>query len=370
MVNKTILIISPEAWGANFVSKHHYANYLAKDNTVYFLNPVENSIINPLGNVNLKVEHIKENLVQLNYQNLLPRLNDFPKFIQSQIYKKQAQQIQDSLGIKQFDIVWNFDPNRFWNQENWITDKTIYHAVDDHKSSFEQNCSLNSTITIIVSEYLRSKFEHPNLHFIGHGADVNAESTKIKIELPQGNSIKLGLIGNFLSSNIDFKKLIEIAIYFKDTIDLVLIGPFKMKGNLGGIENNDIRSNINTLEKMKNVHFLGSKPSSQINSYIETFDMNLILYKDFKKNIYPHKLMQYLLSGKLTITSYIYGIQESEIIPFISQKNNNNIIQIIEKAITQIDYWNKIEFVKKRKEFAIFNSYENKINKINNLLYD
>ena len=37
--NKTILIISPERWGTNFVSKHHYALELAKNNNVYFLNP-------------------------------------------------------------------------------------------------------------------------------------------------------------------------------------------------------------------------------------------------------------------------------------------------------------------------------------------
>ena len=37
--NKTILLISPETWGPVKVSKHHYANYLAKANQVYFFNP-------------------------------------------------------------------------------------------------------------------------------------------------------------------------------------------------------------------------------------------------------------------------------------------------------------------------------------------
>src|SRR5450755_3125876 len=40
--NKTILIISPQAWGQMYISKHHYAITLAKlGNTVYFLNPPE-----------------------------------------------------------------------------------------------------------------------------------------------------------------------------------------------------------------------------------------------------------------------------------------------------------------------------------------
>jgi len=117
MKNKIILIISPEAWGTNFVSKHHYANYLSKNNTVYFLNPVFSSKINPFGKINIEVENIKENLVKVNYQNLLPKLNKFPKFIQNYIFKRQAKQIQKKLNISKFDIVWSFDPFRFWNQK-------------------------------------------------------------------------------------------------------------------------------------------------------------------------------------------------------------------------------------------------------------
>jgi len=135
MVNKTILLISPEAWGTNFVSKHHYASYLAKNNTVYFLNPVLSSKINPFGKIEIEVKKIKENLVQVNYQNLLPKLNRLPKFIQNYIFKKQAKQIQQALKIRKFDIVWTFDPRRFWNQQNWKTDKSIYHTVDFHSNS-------------------------------------------------------------------------------------------------------------------------------------------------------------------------------------------------------------------------------------------
>jgi hypothetical protein len=36
---KNILLISPESWGQNHVSKHHYATELSKNNKIYFLNP-------------------------------------------------------------------------------------------------------------------------------------------------------------------------------------------------------------------------------------------------------------------------------------------------------------------------------------------
>ena len=42
--NKTILILSPQAWGTMFLSKHHYAVELARlGNRVYYLNPPETS---------------------------------------------------------------------------------------------------------------------------------------------------------------------------------------------------------------------------------------------------------------------------------------------------------------------------------------
>ena len=41
LISKTILIISPESWGKNKVSKHHYALAFAKqDHKVLFLTTV------------------------------------------------------------------------------------------------------------------------------------------------------------------------------------------------------------------------------------------------------------------------------------------------------------------------------------------
>ena len=72
-INKKIIIISPESWGINFVSKHHYAKELAnKGNEVYFLNPPsdKNELIN-----------IEKNLYVINYKNILRGINKLPVFI-------------------------------------------------------------------------------------------------------------------------------------------------------------------------------------------------------------------------------------------------------------------------------------------------
>jgi hypothetical protein len=158
MKNKTILLISPEAWGANFVSKHHYAASLAKDNIVFFLEPVKSSKVDPFGHVNVNVVKVNENLFRIDYKNLLPRLNNLPRFVQRILYKKQAKQIQGSLKINEFDVVWSFDPYRFWDLNWFKTKKKIYHAVDVHRAKFEKDIAQSADLVVIVSQFLRGRF--------------------------------------------------------------------------------------------------------------------------------------------------------------------------------------------------------------------
>ena len=61
LTNKTILVISPQAWGQMYLSKHHYALTLAQlGNTVYFLNPPKQG--NYGSKEQVKIVSLKENL--------------------------------------------------------------------------------------------------------------------------------------------------------------------------------------------------------------------------------------------------------------------------------------------------------------------
>ena len=99
MKNKIILLISPEAWGKSFVSKHHYASYLSKNNTVCFLNPVKGAKINAFGNVGVQTKKINNNLIEVSYENLVPRLNKLNKKVQNFFYKKLSRILKMSVSI-------------------------------------------------------------------------------------------------------------------------------------------------------------------------------------------------------------------------------------------------------------------------------
>src|SRR5579862_3671957 len=66
LAGKTILVISPQAWGDMLISKHHYALELARrGNQVYFLNPPDNDHWNLKGpdkRIQIRVSKVNPNL--------------------------------------------------------------------------------------------------------------------------------------------------------------------------------------------------------------------------------------------------------------------------------------------------------------------
>jgi hypothetical protein len=370
MTNKTILLISPEAWGTNFVSKHHYANYLSKHNTVYFLNPVKNSIINPFGNVNLEVEIIKENLFQLNYQNLLPRLNNLPKFIQKYIYNKQAKQIQKALGISVFDIVWSFDPYRYWNQKVWKTDKSIYHTVDFHPNAkYELNISNTSSLSLAVTPLIIETLSNSTTktYRIGHGADIDNFTIDNSIKIPGHNQIKACYTGNF-HRHIDYDLLTQMAKE-NPSLDFIMIGPIHSNNLSSG---GQIQQNkLNKLKIQENIFLVGSVPSHQLMSYLSQCHINLVLFKkEFEiTHCSPHKLMAYFYSGNITLSNYIDEHKNTDSDIILMLKDITNCSSKLNEIIKNTSKFDSIKLKEKRKQFAISNSYDRKIEEISNLLY-
>jgi len=364
MKNKKILLISPEAWGANFVSKHHYANNLAKHNTVYFLNPVLSSKINPFGKINIELKNVKENLVQVNYQNLLPRLNRLPKLIQKYLFNKQAKQIQKALKVSKFDIVWSFDPHRFWNQTFWIAHRTIYHTVDFHpNTSYEYDLIKSSDLKLSISNHIPSKEISKDNSFqtINHGFDnLNTKADLKNIAIPGKNNKKAVYVGN-VANLLDKVRLNQLAINHSD-IDFILIGP-NSNSNLS------IANKEKTIIFANNVFCIGELNANMIDLYLRQCDINLLILKNRKgiKNINSHKLMHYFYSGNITISDWLMDYTDNSILNMA--KSPEEFETLFSKVIHNLNFYNSTELKEKRKQFALANTYENKIEIINNLLY-
>src|SRR5688500_879282 len=129
LVNKTVLIISPEPWDHLAVSKHHYARtLLSNNNRVYFLNP-------PGQQNRLRNADEDDNVRVIDYSSYRG-INKMPSFIRDQINLILINRIK-KLCATDFDVVWSFDSFRFQNLDLWRTRRKIYHVVDVHIAPLE-----------------------------------------------------------------------------------------------------------------------------------------------------------------------------------------------------------------------------------------
>ena len=120
-LDKNILLISPEPWGDNHVSKHHYALELVKKGAnVFFLNGPSQLFSKTV---------IEGGVVVLDYKPKYRGLGKMPKIISAYLLKKEVSALEVQFQLS-FDVIWNFDSSRFFNLSA-IKDKLrICHIVD------------------------------------------------------------------------------------------------------------------------------------------------------------------------------------------------------------------------------------------------
>ena len=364
MQNKTILLISPEPWGINFVSKHHYSNYLSKENKVYFLNPPSGFSKNLFKGIQCKTEKITESLTVVNYLNLLPRLNELPKIITSNIYQKQAKAIQKEIGIDHFDIVWSFDPNRFFDQAVWKTEKTLYHTVDVHQNKlFEDKIINSSDVVLSLSESILSKKVDKKIDIIGHGFNQPDDNIMQKV-IPGNNALKAVYLGN-VSNLLDLKRLKTLSIKFPK-IDFIIIGPYRNSN----LSHAGLNIELDAIKKLPNVYLIGEIPADEIQPYLRSCQINLFIIKH-RENIpliNSHKLMDYFYTGNITLADELLDYKGFDRDIMIQTNTSIDYIKELEIIVKNLSSLNSEELKKKRRTYAIANTYAHKILAIEKLL--
>jgi hypothetical protein len=236
--NKNILLISPESWDHIFVSKHHYAIWLAKKrNSVYFLNPPGRSCS--------VTKTIYDNIYEIHYAGFLRGLRKFPGILRKWITRRKYQKIEKLAGVK-FDVVWSFDNSVFYDF-GALPDSVlkISHIVDYNQDFQSAHAARSADICLCVAEVIRKRLlsYNKNTHKIQHGFNP-VESPCLS--LPGPNKIKAVYAGNLSIPFIDWEILVDV-IKKQPDVDFIFIGP--------GIEHHRITDYIRVLKSSDNVFF-------------------------------------------------------------------------------------------------------------------
>ncbi|MEP2023593.1 MAG: hypothetical protein ABJH98_02965 [Reichenbachiella sp.] len=356
--NQNILLISPEAWGQNFVSKHHYAIELSNKNMVYFLNPPS---------AGFQTKKINDQLITVDYSPLFKGLRKLPTFLNQWLIKKEIQHLEKKLHTT-FDVIWNFDSSRFFNLNLFSNKLKICHIVDMAENIQRNLLAQTSDICFCTSDFIVKELNpfNQNVHKINHGYHSNAEY--YDIEEGFNSNIQVGYVGNLSRKAIDWPNIFSI-IENHPNCEFNFIGNYK-KSNLS--DQNLNSETLDRLNSFKNVQLLGPKNSQLIPSYLKKFDILLCAYKienkeDVQQHSNLHKTMEYLGSGKVIVSSYSDEYKNNKELLEMAMPNEDIVIKF-EQVVNNITLYNSQEKQKERITFALSNSYKNQLKKINLIL--
>ena len=180
--------------------------------------------------------------------------------------------------------------------------------------------------------------------------------------------VKVGLSGNFLRPEIDHPVLLRI-LQSNPAIQFNFFGKIDYK--IGSDE--EVISFIKAINQLSNVTIHGSLSPHVLAERLRGVDAFLICYdinKDQSKGTNYHKLLEYLATGKVTITNNVtsYKDQPELVVMNESRDNNNCLPDIFQKVISNLKYYNTLELQQKRIRFAEKFRYDSQLEKIESLL--
>lgn len=157
---------------------------------------------------------------------------------------------------------------------------------------------------------------NPHTYLIPHAADIEhflkaaLPETKVPRDLADISKPVIGLIGVLDKQRIDVE-LISYLANSNPQYSIVLIGPVW----------NDL--NVETLNRLNNIYFLGNRKIDELPNYLKGFDVCIIPYliNDFTRNSYPLKLHEYMSSGIPIVSTKLPACEEySDVVKIASDK--------------------------------------------------
>jgi len=214
-------------------------------------------------------------------------------------------------------------------------------------------CVANS---VFLANYCRKY--NPNSFYVGQGCDFSLFKNDVHIPIPEDLSVIkgpiLGYVGAILSIRLDEEILLHLAKERPDW-SIVLVGP----------EDDDFKKS--ELHHLENVHFLGSKKTETLASYINGFDvcLNPQTINPLTIGNYPRKIDEYLAMGKPTIATKTEAMSIFEHHVYLAE-TKEDYVALAEKALAE----NSDDRSRERVNFAHTHTWKKNVSEIYKAIND
>ncbi len=353
--NKTILLVSPEPWDHIFVSKHHYAVHLARRGSrVFFLNP-------PTGYESIRSTDYG-NVFSITYSGFPSGLRYYPSILQRVFIKRKFLELQRLCDVV-FDVVWSFDNSVFFDFSALPSEiLKISHIVDLNQDFQTRRAASTADFCFCTTELIKKRLLKFNSHVfkINHG--FNSPSSDAYVQLPGKSKIKALYSGNLAMPFIDWV-LIHNIVKANLNVDFVFVGP-DMDVLVEDVQQNRAKKDTYALT---NSYFIGKVESKELLRYLVAANILLVAYQEkyHMDQSNPHKMMEYLGAGRIVVATHTAEFRELHSKQLILMSNKNaELPSLFKKAVEEIELWNCDEKRELRVSFAMDNTYEKNIEKI------
>ena len=285
-------------------------------------------------------------------------LRFFPVVMRRYFERRWLLNIESSFG-KKIDIIWSFENSRFYDFSFAGSRLKLYQQVDLNQDFHPEVAAATADLSIAISEPIEDRLSPVtnNLVRITHGcASVKVCERKVNNieQFFEKWRVNVILTGNLDIPYLDISLINQLVSAFPD-VGFHFIGPYHPGKGL----HLDVGSKDNAV-------FWGKCPSDSLHNYFQFADILLVTYladKHREQLANPHKIMEYLASGKCVLATYTMEYDGRE--DLIEMASNRD--EFIKKFLNIVrcpSAWNSPELMSYRQNFANSNSYPRQIERI------
>lgn len=279
------------------------------------------------------------------YSPLIIPLHSF-RFIRKLNYLILRQSLTQQIKKLKFDnpLLWTFLPTSTDLLGTLGERLAIYHCVDEYTANpgvpknvieyLEKQLIKYVNVVFTTSKnlydtkkvYNSSTYYMPNVADAEHFIQATFPETIIPLELNDIPQPRIGFIGALSGYKVNFDLIEKIAQNHPDW-SLVMVGP---------VWSGDPNTNLSGLEKLENVHLLGTQPYEKLPNFLKGIDVCIVpfLLNETTISVFPLKFFEYMAAGKPIVLTDLPSVHEYSDYCHIA-RTDDEFIEALEKSLKE-----------------------------------